>query len=91
MPEQILADAELLNPQPEDDPGFQPYPQPYTDQPYTHPFEPPVRDAWPPYAHDVPQAYERPLEHGAATRTQIRPLYAAPHTHQPQQHGHPGE
>ncbi|PVC84633.1 hypothetical protein DBP19_27795 [Streptomyces sp. CS090A] len=92
VPEQILADAELLNPQPEDDPGFHPYPQPYTDQPYTDPYEPPVRDEWPPpYAQDFPQTYERPYDDGAATRTQIRPLYAAPHTHQPQQHGHPGE
>ncbi|MET9979441.1 CDP-alcohol phosphatidyltransferase family protein [Streptomyces microflavus] len=93
VPEQVLADAELLNPQPEDDPGFQPYPQPYTQT-----YEPPARNEWPPYAHEFPQQGERfpqpgerAFDHQPQTRTQGRPMYAAPHTHQPQQHGYPGE
>lgn len=82
VPDQILADAGLLDPQPEDDPGFQPYPQPYAS---------PVPDAWPPYAHEFQQPPERAYDFETQPLTQMRPRYAAPHTHHQPQHGHPGE
>ncbi|MEU2800656.1 MULTISPECIES: CDP-alcohol phosphatidyltransferase family protein [unclassified Streptomyces] len=79
VPEQILADTELLNPQPEDDPGFQPYPQPY---------EPLIPGEWPPYAHEPQQSAGRAYDWETQPLRQARPVY----TPQPyQQHSFPGE
>lgn len=95
-PDRAFADEELLNPRPDDDPGFQPYPQPYPQTysdpyPQTHPAAPAAYGDRPAHGHEYQQPGEWVHDHQSRHRTQVQPLYAAPHTHQPQQHGHPGE
>ncbi|MEE1791869.1 CDP-alcohol phosphatidyltransferase family protein [Streptomyces sp. BE308] len=95
-PDRAFADEELLNPRPDDDPGFQPYPQPYPQTysdpyPQTHPAAPTAYGDRPAHGHEYQQPGEWVHDHQSRHRTQVQPLYAAPHTHQPQHHGHPGE
>ncbi|MCX4680566.1 CDP-alcohol phosphatidyltransferase family protein [Streptomyces sp. NBC_01433] len=103
VPARTFADEELLNPQPDDDPGFRPYPQPYPQtypepyaqahpEPYAQTYPAPATQGHrPPYGHEYQQPGDRGHDHQSRHHPQVQPLYAAPHTHQPQHHGHPGE